>query len=191
MRLILASQSPRRREILESAGFDVVVRPSSVPEERLPEESPEAYVRRLACDKARAISAEPRAIVLGADTVVVVDNVVLEKPLDDVDAARMLRSLSGRTHEVLTGVCILQDGQEMVDVSRTEVEFLPLSDDEISDYIRSGEHKDKAGAYGIQGLASKFVCRIDGCYFNVVGLPISLVYRWLRRTTDSARGSVK
>ena len=174
--LILASQSPRRAEILRAAGIDFEVRPAGVPEVRLPHEGAAAYVRRLAREKAGAVQCGAADIVLAADTVVVVDGEVLEKPADAGDAARMLRLLSGREHQVVTGYCI--DG--VVGVEVTTVRFVELADDEIADYIASGEPMDKAGAYAIQGLASKFIDRIEGDYFNVVGLPVAAVYRRLK-----------
>lgn len=173
--LILASKSPRRQEILRQAGIEFVVRTADVPEVRMAGESPADYVRRLAGEKAAAVAA-PGELVLGADTIVVVDGIILEKPVDSADAVRMLRLLAGRSHEVLTGVS-LGGASEVV---ATTVVFSPLSDAGIAAYVASGEPFDKAGAYAIQGLASKFIERIDGCYFNVVGLPISRVYRMLQ-----------
>jgi septum formation protein len=173
--IILASQSPRRREILTQAGYRFEVRVSGLHEEREPGEGPDRYVQRLARDKARAVAAGAEEWVLAADTTVVVDGEVLEKPADAGDAARMLRLLSGRAHEVLTGVCLRRGGMEMVAVERTRVEFVALSEQSIEDYVASGEPFDKAGGYAIQGLASKFVRRIEGCFFNVVGLPVSRV----------------
>jgi septum formation protein len=173
--IILASQSPRRREILANAGFRFEVRVSGLHEEREPDESPADYVERLARDKARAVGAAPEEWVLAADTTVVVDGAVLEKPADAADAARMLRLLSGRAHEVLTGVCLRRAGGEWVAVERTRVEFIALTPRQIDDYVASGEPFDKAGGYAIQGLASRFVRRIEGCFFNVVGLPVSRV----------------
>lgn len=174
---ILASQSPRRRELLAAAGFEFTVRARSVQEIRGPNEPPIDYVQRLAREKAEASRETATEIVLGADTVVVVDGQVLEKPVDAADARRMLGLLSGREHSVITGICIVHGEGAIVDHAETRVRFLPLSDAEIDAYVESGEPMDKAGAYAIQGLASKFVDRIDGCYFNVVGLPVSLVYR--------------
>ncbi len=177
--LVLASASPRRREILNSAGIPCSVRPAEVDESRLAGETPGDYVRRLAEAKARAVQ-QPGETVLGADTVVVIDGRILGKPRDAADAARMLRLLSGRVHDVITGVCLLR-GEECQNVSETtKVRFRELSDSEIDSYVLTDEPLDKAGAYGIQGVASKFVERIEGCYFNVVGLPISRVYRLLR-----------
>lgn len=179
-RLVLASASPRRTELLSVAGFPHRVAVSHVAELRQPGESPVAYVRRLAAEKARAVSADPDEVVLGADTTVVVDGEVLEKPSDLPDAARMLGLLSGRSHEVVTGICLRRGHMEVVDSETTNVFFQSISRSDIEYYIRSGEPLDKAGAYGIQGLASKFIHRIEGCYFNVVGLPVSLVWRRLR-----------
>jgi septum formation protein len=178
--LVLASQSPRRREILAAAGLDFVVRISNVPENHSAGESPDEYVRRLAEAKARAIEADAGDLVLGADTVVVVDNHILEKPADSSDASRMLNLLSGREHDVITGICLLGDGHTIVDSARTRVHFATLSKREIDDYVSSGEPLDKAGGYAIQGLANKFIDRIEGEYFNVMGLPIALVYRHLK-----------
>ena len=178
--LVLASQSPRRAEILRNAGIEAVVRVSGVPEERLPEETAVAYVRRLARIKAEAIDRSVDEIVLGADTVVVLGEEILEKPADAADAAAMLSKLSGRSHSVITGICLRHAGGVVIDHAETLVQFETLSQDEIDEYARSGEPLDKAGAYAIQGLASKFISRIDGCYFNVVGLPISMVYRHLK-----------
>jgi septum formation protein len=178
--LVLASQSPRRREILHNAGIPFTVRAAEVDETPLDAERPGPYVRRLAEAKARAIQAAPDEIVLAADTTVVAAGEILGKPLDDADARRMLQILSGRRHEVLTGIC-LRRGEEMIrDHASTAVWFATLSADEIADYIASGEANDKAGAYGIQGRASKFVERIEGCYFNIMGLPIAMVWRHLK-----------
>ena len=178
--LVLASQSPRRREILERAGFELSVRVSGVPEERLAGEHADAYVRRLARAKAVAVPRESGEIVLGADTVVVLGEDVLEKPRDTAHAIEMLAMLSGAEHRVITGICLRHEGGQICDSAETAVRFAPLSRAEIEDYVRSGEPMDKAGAYAIQGLAAKFIERIDGCYFNVVGLPVSLVYRHLK-----------
>lgn len=181
--LVLASQSPRRREILTAAGIEFVVRYAHVIEERQAGESPEDYVRRLAEAKATAIEAAADEIVLGADTEVVIDDQVLGKPKDHADAARMLKLLSGREHDVITGICLAGQGRKIVDSARTRVRFVPLSAREIEDYVNSGEPMDKAGAYAIQGLASKFIDNIAGEYFNIVGLPVALVYRYLRAFT--------
>ena len=181
--LILASQSPRRRELLTVAGFNFSVRAKPVEEVRRTDEDPVTYVRRLARAKAEAAWERPGEIVLGADTTVVIDDQVLEKPDDADDASTMLRLLSGRDHTVITGICLLHDRGVIVDHSSTQVRFSPLSDTEIANYVASGEPMDKAGAYAIQGLASKFVEKVDGCYFNVMGLPLSLVYRHWKTLT--------
>jgi len=178
--LILASQSPRRRQLLARAGFRFQVRPARVDERWQAGELPADHVMRLARAKACAVPAGPEDIVLGADTVVVVDGEILGKPADAADAARMLRRLSARTHEVLTGVCLKSGAAELVDCEVTRVRFAALTEPEIQAYIASGEPMDKAGAYAVQGLASKFVERIEGCYFNVVGLPVAKVYRMLK-----------
>ncbi len=179
--LVLASQSPRRREILTQAGISFTIRVADVDESPLAAEAPEAYVQRLAEWKARAVTAEPAETVLGADTTVVVGRQMLAKPADPADARRMLAALSGRCHEVMTGICLKRGGTVIRDYAVTRVWFGPMSPAEIADYVESGEPMDKAGAYAIQGLASKYIERIEGCYFNVVGLPISLVYRHLLR----------
>jgi septum formation protein len=149
-----------------------------VDEERLPGEAPHLYVARLAEAKARAIALrQPGRVVLGADTAVVAGEEVLGKPADPADASRMLGSLSGRTHLVLTGVCVVAPGHSVVEVASTTVEFRALEPAEVRWYVASGEPMDKAGGYAIQGLASRFVTRIDGSYSNVVGLPVELVVR--------------
>ena len=182
MALILASASPRRSELLRNAGITFTVEPAHVPEQPLPSEQPLVYAQRLAQDKARAVFAHHAdTAVLGADTIVVADQHLLEKPQDDADAARMLRLLSGRTHEVITGICLVAPNFEEVEAEVTEVRFSPLTDAEIAAYIATREPMDKAGAYAIQGIASRWVERIDGCYFNVVGLPVPRVYRMLQR----------
>ena len=177
--LVLASQSPRRREILTRAGIPFVVRPVDVNESKVGDEDPMEHVRRLAREKAEAAPAGPGEVVLGADTVVVLDGQILGKPANTGDAERMLRMLSGREHLVITGICLRGPSEVVVDVESTKVRFVPISDREIADYVATGEPMDKAGAYAVQGLASKFIDRIEGCYFNVVGLPISLVCKHL------------
>jgi septum formation protein len=178
--LILASTSPRRHELLNAAGLPHVVRSSAIPEVPLPGELPTCFVQRIAEEKARAVPRNPGDITLAADTVVCLDNEMFGKPLDDEDAARMLRLLSGRDHFVYTGVCILAADRKIVDVAATKVSFAVLTEHEIQEYTRSGETRDKAGAYAIQGWASRFVTQIQGCYHNVVGLPVSLVYSHLK-----------
>ena len=187
--LVLASQSPRRREILATAGIRFTVRVSPVEEVRGHDEDPDVYVRRLAREKAEAsakLSEVPgREIVLAADTTVVLGRQVLEKPHDVRDAESMLARLAGREHRVITGFAIHHPGGEIVDSVSTLVRFSPMSREEIAAYVASGEPMDKAGAYAIQGLASKFIASIDGCFFNVVGLPISHVYRYLQKLNHS------
>ena len=178
--LILASASPRRHELLLAAGIGHVVQPTNIPELRLPDESPTGFVCRLAAEKADGITPGPGEIVLAADTVVCLDGQIFGKPTDDTDATRMLRLLSGRTHLVHTGIHLRSPTRAMTDLATTEVEFIKLTEEEIERYTRSGEGRDKAGAYAIQGLASKFVRGIHGCYHNVVGLPVSLVWRHLK-----------
>jgi septum formation protein len=184
--LVLASRSPRRRDILQQAGIPFVVRPVEVDETPLPGEAARDYVTRLARQKADAAGAaseglaEHGEIVLSADTTVVVRGAILGKPLDAADARRMLHLLSGQRHAVLTGICLRSGSRVIEDCEETSVWFAPLSSQEIEDYAASGEPMDKAGAYAIQGLASKFIQRIEGCYFNVMGLPVAMVYRHLR-----------
>jgi nucleoside triphosphate pyrophosphatase len=178
--LVLASQSPRRAEILRQAGILFTVRAADVDETPLLDETPEDYVQRLAEMKALAVEAADAETVLGADTTVVIGNEMLAKPLDAEDARRMLELLGGRRHQVLTGICLRRGTDLIRDCAATQVWISRLTPREIDDYVASGEPMDKAGAYGIQGLASKFIERIEGCYFNVVGLPVALVYRHLR-----------
>jgi len=182
--LVLASQSPRRRELLATAGIPFTIRVREVEEIRAAGESPEAYVRRLARAKAEAVWENRDEIVLGADTIVVLEGVlepeVLEKPCDAADARGMLRRLADRDHTVITGICLRHPHGVEVDSSATLVRFTPMTDAEIDAYVATGEPMDKAGAYAIQGLASKFIERVEGCYFNVIGLPLSQVYRYLK-----------
>jgi septum formation protein len=178
--LILASASPRRHELLLRAGIAHIVRPACVPELRIPGESPVDFVQRLAQEKAHAIEPSPDDIILGADTTVCLDSEVFEKPTSLDDAARMLRALSGRDHWVYTGICLRSPKKVITDVAGTRVSFVQLSEAEIQEYTQTGEPLDKAGAYAIQGLASKFVSGIVGCYHNVVGLPVPLVYTHLK-----------
>jgi len=190
--LVLASASPRRYELLTQAGFSFQVHAAHIPEDPYPNEDPIAYVTRLAREKAQAIldqismpkGSQPetvallageKLVVLGADTTVTLDNHILGKPEDAADAARMLRLLSGRTHRVITGVAVVTAESTEVAAEVTAVRFLTLSDEEIAAYIVTGEPMDKAGAYAIQGRAARWIPRIEGDYFNVVGLPIALV----------------
>jgi septum formation protein len=185
--LVLASASPRRQELLRNAGIAFTVQPADVDETPLPGEPPRECAERLARDKALAVwRLRPQDVVLGADTIVVVDEAILGKPIDAADAARMLRQLSGRVHRVITGVCVVEaagtgENRELRTASETTlVTMNQLSDDEIRDYVATGEPMDKAGAYAIQGMASRWIPRIEGDYSNVVGLPVALVYRMLR-----------
>lgn len=180
-RIILASASPRRAELLRAAGIDFDVRPADIDEAIRPGEEPGDYVSRLAEAKARAVhERDGNQTVLAADTAVVVDGQILGKPMDEADAKRMLRMIGGRSHEVLTAVSLFHPG-EIVDtrIDATTVDFAELSDADIEWYVSSGEPMDKAGAYAVQGLASRFVTRVEGSYSNVVGLPIALVYQML------------
>ena len=182
--LVLASASPRRRELLARAGFEFEVTPADVDERQRDREFPKAYVSRLAFEKAETVAAglsDGRLqVVLGADTIVVVDGDILSKPRDTQDAREMLRRLSGRSHDVLTGVALLRGPERRSAVEQTRVSLVELADDVIEWYLTTGEPMDKAGAYGVQGIASQFVERIEGSYTNVVGLPVSVVSRLLR-----------
>jgi septum formation protein len=192
--LVLASASPRRQELLRTAGISFTVQPADIDESPLPDEHPVAYVERLAREKALAVWAtRPNDLVLGADTTVVVNGMMLAKPADAEDAARMLRLLSGRTHQVITGVCLVgpptekdqqnlrtENCEQRTASETTLVTFTKLSDSDIREYIATGEPMDKAGAYAIQGIASRWIPRIEGDYSNVVGLPVAMVYRMLR-----------
>jgi septum formation protein len=178
--LILASSSPRRAELLRAAGFEFTIRIPDINEARLPDESPRNYALRLSLEKAMAV-AKDEELVLGADTIVIINNEIAGKPADLDDARRMLRALSGRRHEVLTAVTLIRGGSVLSGVESTHVTFSRISEDEIEWYVSTGEPMDKAGAYGIQGNASRFVERIEGSYSNVVGLPVNLVYRMVKR----------
>ena len=181
MSIILASASPRRQELLKSAGIEFIVHPADVVEARRSGETPKVFAERTAQEKALAVqSLFPKSQILGADTVVIVDEEVLGKPRDQEDAVRMLRMLSGRRHAVTTGVCLVGAGFSDTRSETTLVEFSELTDAEIRDYVATGEPMDKAGAYAIQGIASRWIPRIEGDYSNVVGLPVSLVWRILR-----------
>jgi septum formation protein len=181
MQLILASSSPRRAELLTQAGFEFQIDPADVDESVRSGELPDAYVARVARDKARIVAARHAAgaVVLAADTTVVAGGEILAKPLDAADAARMLTLLSGTVHDVLTGVVVIHDSVESVEVVRTRVHFIDLTMDDIAWYVATGEADGKAGAYGIQGRAARFVDWIEGSWSNVVGLPVATVARML------------
>jgi septum formation protein len=198
MALVLASASPRRQELLRAAGIAITVQPTNLPEVPLDGEAPKAFAERLAREKAWAVFKQhPTDFVLGADTIVVVGKQILGKPSNATDAARMLRLLSGRAHEVTTGVCLMgptpasapeatvgsnAKGEALGD-TRSETTLVTMNeftDEEIQAYVATGEPMDKAGAYAIQGMASRWIPKIEGDYSNVVGLPVALVYRMLR-----------
>jgi len=189
MRLILASASPRRAELLRAAGYEFDVVAADVDESIRDGESPSRYVRRLAADKSAAVSSADRTCaILGADTTVVVDDEILAKPRDAADAAAMLRRLSGRRHDVLTGVSLRHGAYEVGRVERTGVYVAALTDEEIAWYVATGEGRDKAGAYAIQGFASRFIPRIEGSYSNVVGLPVACVRELLTEISGTRPG---
>ena len=191
MRLLLASASPRRAELLTSAGFSFDVAPADVDERVWPGEAPPIYALRVARAKAHAAQASCRksgTIVVAADTVVVADGQILGKPGDGAEARTMLKRLSGAVHEVLTAVVLCADGREVSEVVTTRVRLLPLSDAEIAWYIASGEPDGKAGAYGIQGRAARFIDWIEGSWSNVVGLPIATVYALLKELGTRPEG---
>jgi septum formation protein len=188
VKLILASSSPRRAQILRDAGFDFSIQPANVDESLAPGEAVEAYVARIAQAKAHAVAGRALAdgtpaIVIAADTVVLAGKQILPKPKDADDARRMLRLLNATTHEVLTGLFVIRayDGISFAHLERTRVEFTRISDLDIDAYIQTKEPFDKAGAYGIQGIGGRFVRKVDGCYFNVMGLPLSRLWEILRQ----------
>jgi septum formation protein len=187
--LVLASASPRRQELLRNAGIAFITRSTNIPELPRKGEAPRDFALRMAREKALAVFQErPDDFVLGADTIVIIDSEILRKPRDEADAARMLCLLSGRTHQVTTAVCLAgpmgarqpKTGFEDKRSETTSVTIAKLSEEDIRSYIATGEPMDKAGAYGIQGVASRWISRIEGDYFNVVGLPVALVYRMLK-----------
>lgn len=180
-KLVLASGSPRRSEILRSVGWEFDKHVADIDESERSGEPPRDYVVRLAREKAEAVAARyPDRIVLGADTTVVVDETIIGKPMDMDDAKRMLRMLSGRWHEVLTGIAVVRDGITRVGIDCTRVKFAAMSDAEIEFLAANGEPLDKAGAYAVQAQAALFIEKIDGDYWNVVGLPVRLVYELIR-----------
>ena len=176
--VVLASQSPRRRQLLTLVGIEHEVRPANIDESYFPREEPRAHAERLARGKAEAIAA-PGSVTIGSDTIVVVDGDVLGKPADEEDAARMLRRLSGRSHSVITAVAVLWRDALVSDAEEVSVTFRALSDEDIRGYIATGEPMDKAGAYGIQGYGATIVERVDGDYFAVMGLPLNRLARLL------------
>ena len=184
-RLILASQSPRRKELLSILGIPFDVIPSSIDETPVPGEDPASFVVRVARDKGMEVASRmQQSLVLSADTIVTIDGEILNKPEDERDAVRMLRKLSGRAHEVYTAVCLInQVKQETLEaLDRMQVWFDAMTDEQIHDYIERENVMDKAGAYAIQGYAGVYIPRIDGNYFNVMGLPLPLVHKLLCRT---------
>lgn len=185
-RLVLASASPRRRELLALLGRPFEVVAVDVDEEPRHGEAPEALVERLARTKAAAATQQvgPRAVVVGADTVVVVDDRVVGKPADADEARAVVAALAGRSHRVITGVAVRRDDVEACDIETTVVRFRSMTDGEIAAYVATGEGRDKAGAYGIQGIGGRFVERIEGSYHNVVGLPLTLVERLLDEVAE-------
>lgn len=193
MRLILASASPRRRELLRAAGIAFTARASSLEPPPRRGESPAAFARRAARAKALDVAggSSRGTLVVAADTIVVARGKILGKPSSRRDAARMLATLSGTVHRVVTGICLVRAPGQVLGLEHetTRVRFRKLNAVEIRDYLRTGEPFDKAGAYGIQGLASKFVTRIEGCYFNVVGLPVARVYKMLRPFLKAGKAS--
>ena len=189
-KLVLASGSPRRAEILRSVGWDFAKDVPDVDESQLNGEPPEDYVVRLAALKARAVAAShPSEIVLGADTTVVIDGQVVGKPVDIEDARRMIDMLKGNSHDVLTGVAVVRDGSMSTGLQRTRVDFSRMSETEVNFLVEKGDPLDKAGAYAVQAQAALFIEGIEGDYWNVVGLPISLVYRMVMQTP--ARSTVE
>jgi septum formation protein len=178
--LILASASPRRRELLTQAGYTFQVQAADIDETRHTDEDPAAYVQRLALEKAQAIQAiRPEARILGADTTVVLNGEVLNKPRDREDAARMLRKLSGQSHEVHTGVAYVAGSLKRQHIETTRVFFTDIPESDLAYYLTTGDSLDKAGAYGIQGYAARWIRRIEGDFFNVMGLPIAAMVRLL------------
>jgi len=184
VKFILASASPRRRELLASIGLDFEVKPSHVPEVHQEGEAPEEYVARLSRDKAHALATEhPSEWIIAADTTVLLGDELLEKPADRDDAARMLGTIAGKTHVVYTGVTLQNVDRDYRDtrVAESEVRMLPLSAEEIAWYVTTGEPLDKAGAYAVQGIGAMFIDSIHGSYTNVVGLPLATLFQMLRR----------
>jgi len=184
LKLVLASASPRRRELLSAIGLDFEVVPSRIVEQRGEDETPEVYVLRLSQEKAEEVSAKRQdSWVIGADTTVFIDNAILEKPTDEADAARMLRLIAAREHTVFTGVTLIGPSARYREsrVVSTRVTIIGLTDEEITWYVSTGEPMDKAGAYAVQGIGAMFISSINGNYTNVVGLPLSVLFDMMRR----------
>ncbi|MBR2726834.1 MAG: septum formation inhibitor Maf [Solobacterium sp.] len=180
-KLILASQSPRRKELMEKCGLTFEIEAADIDETMDEAEDLREEVQRLAYRKAQhVLERHPSAVVVGSDTIVVVDGEVLGKPKDEEDARQMLRKLSGRSHEVMTGLCILREDRCFTDVSVSTVWFETLDEEEIINYVRTGEPMDKAGAYAVQGIASRYISRMEGDYYAIMGLPLSIVYETLK-----------
>lgn len=188
-RILLASGSPRRAEIMASVGWEFDKSVPDVDESVIEGEPPEDYVQRLAGEKALAVAdSHPGQIILAADTTVVIDGQIIGKPEDHADARRMIRKLAGNWHEVLTGVAVARNGDELIGIQRTRVKFAPMTEAEIHFLAEEGDPLDKAGAYAVQAQAALFIEGIEGDYWNVVGLPISLVYRLVRSIQDRIKG---
>ena len=180
-KIILASKSPRRKELLEKCGIEFECIPMDIDESLNEGNTLEEKIMILSEKKASAcLNAYPDAVVIGSDTIVTVDDQILGKPKNREEAKEMLRELSGRTHRVITGVCIISSARRYIDVSVSEVTFAPLGEEEINAYVESGECDDKAGAYAIQGLGGKFITHIAGDYYAIMGLPLNLVYEELK-----------
>ena len=187
LEIILASASPRRRELLEQVGFQVQVIPSRISESAPSDADYPNHVRKMAQQKAKKVAEDyPDQLVLGADTIIVCNDQPLGKPEDASDVRFMLNFLSGAWHQVISGICLLKisDGLEIVDHAVTEVHFYPLTPQDIEDYIQSGEPFDKAGAYGIQGLGARFVQEVQGCFYNVVGLPLGILWQYVKHLSE-------
>lgn len=188
--VILASQSPRRLALLRQMGCEPLVVPADVPEDsHAAGEGPETYAATLAREKARVVwnASSPDSVVIAADTIVVIDGMILNKPVNSDDAVRMLRLLSGRTHKVITAVCVRTATSDILRQSSTQVTFRELSSEEIEAYVQSGSPLDKAGAYGIQDdFGAVFVSRIEGCYYTIVGLPLAMLYQMLKEMQENS-----
>ena len=179
--LILASQSPRRKELLEKCGIAFTCIPADIDESINEENDLEEEIKKLSRRKAEAVLKDlPGSIVIGSDTIVVLDNKILGKPKDEEDAKEMIRSLSGHTHHVITGLAIISEERNYTDVSSSEVTFAPMSEEEVDDYVSTGECMDKAGAYGIQGYGGRYITHISGDFYAIMGLPLNLVYEELK-----------